>query len=127
MGLAGPSRPGEGPVGGQANLGVRRREAAADVESHLDVGPEALLDVDRALGRQAVGRAVVGGAESDSVIVDPGTEGKDLVAPGVGQYQAVPAGEAVEPPEDLDGLHPRTEHEVIGVGQHDRRTQRFQV
>ena len=51
-------------------------------------------------GREAVGAAVVGGAEGDAVVVEAhvaaGLEREHLVAAGVGEDVAVPAGEAVE-------------------------------
>ena len=49
---------------------------------------------DRRLRREAVRRAVVDAAERDAVVVDLRLEREHLEAAGVGQRQAVPAGEA---------------------------------
>ena len=101
----------------------RRRQRRADVEHHLDVGAELRLDVDRGLGREPVGAAVVGGPERDAVVVEGHVaarlEGEDLVAAGVGEHVAGPVGEAVQPPEALDDVGAGLQHQVVRVAEHD--------
>ena len=127
VGGSGPGGPGQGPFGRQADLFLRRRETGADVERHLDVGAQALLEGDRQLGGQAVQGAVVGRTERDPVVVDPGAEREHLESPGVGQQVPVPAGEAMQSANRLDHLDARTQHQVVGVGQDDLRPEGVQV
>ena len=101
--------------------------ARAHVERHLDVGAELFLHGDRPLGREPVAGAVVGRPEGHAVVVHVGPQGEDLVAAGVGQEMATPAGEAVETAEGGDRLGARTEHEVVGVGEHDLGAQPLEV
>ena len=62
--------------------------------------PNAVWIVDRGLRGEAVGAAVVGGAERDAVVVEVDVaarlEREDLVAAGVGEDVAGPVGEAVQ-------------------------------
>src|SRR4030067_3491000 len=65
--------------------------------------------------------AVYVGAEDGPIIGDlsqPG-QAEDLVAAAIGDDGAVPAHEAVEAPHLSDDLHPRTQHEVVGIAQED--------
>ena len=76
---------------------------------------------DGGLRREAVRRAVVGAAERHAVVVDLRVEREHLEAAGVGERQAVPAGEAAEPAEAGDDLGARPQHQVVGVAEHDLR------
>ena len=100
---------------------VRRRVRQAFVEWMDDVGAQRLLDLDRELGRQEMGRAVDGRPELDAVLGDP-TELREtphLEAAGVRQECAVPAHEAMESAERPDQLVSRTEEQVVGVREHE--------
>ena len=46
-------------------------------------------------------------------------QGHDLVAAGVGEDRPIPADEAVQPAEAPDDVAAGTEHEVVGVREHD--------
>ena len=98
----------------------RRRQRRADVEHHLDVGAEQLLDARPPTpGVRWWVRAVVGRAEGGAVVVDLGLEREDLVAARVGEREAVPVGEPAEPAERGDHLGARAQHQVVGVAEHD--------
>ena len=97
------------------------RQRWADVEHHLDVGTESLLDVDGDLRREAVRRPVVDALEGDTVVVDLRIEREDLEAARVGEGEPVPAGEPTEPTEPFDEIGPRPQHQVVGVAEHDLR------
>ncbi len=107
------------PVGGQLDDVGRARQRRADVEHHLDVGPEQLLGRHRRLRGQPVLRAVVDAAERDAVVVDVRSQREHLEPAGVGQRQAVPAGEPADAAEAGDDLGAGAQHEVVRVGQHD--------
>ena len=104
------------PVGGQRALGpavgagrrvgddlARRRRHDRLVEGDRHVGAERLLDRDRVLRREAVGRAVDVAAERHAVLVDDPqvAQRHDLVPARVGEDRLVPGHEAVQPAESL--------------------------
>ena len=103
-----PARDAHAPVRSTASshdVG-RARQRRADVEHHLDVGAEQLLRGDRRLRGQPVRRAVVHAAERHAVVVDLRLEREHLEAAGVGQREAVPAGEGAEAAEPGDASAP---------------------
>ncbi len=105
------------------------------VEGHDDVGAQAILDLDRAFGRELhrlagdfvlKGRALVGNLDT--------RQREDLEAAAIGQYGTRPLHEFVQPAELLDQRLARTQCEMVGVGEHDLgagfgdlgRSQRFE-
>ncbi len=102
---------------------LRRREGRAFVERHGDVGIEEMLDLDRALGRQAMLAAVEMRAEDDAALVDlaQGGERHHLKAAGIGEDRRRPVHEAVKPALCRDALRARPQHEMIGVAEDDLR------
>ena len=106
----------------------RRRQRRADVEHHLDVGAEQLLHADGALRREPVGRAVVGAAEGDAVVVDLRLEREHLVPAGVGERQARASRRSCpSPPKSGDRLRAWAQHQVVGVAEHDLDAERAVV
>ena len=81
------------------------------------------LDVHRTFGGQPMRRAVVGRLEGGAVVIDLRLEREHLVATRVGEHEAMPVGEAVDPPERGHGVGPGPQHQVVGVAQHDLCTQ----
>ncbi len=114
-----PVRPGVRPLDGRTDDLGRTRQRRAHVEHHLDVGPEPLLHVDRDLGREPVRRAVVDALERHPVVVDLRVEREHLEPARIGERQAVPPGEAAEAAEPFDEVGARSQHQVVGVAEHD--------
>ena len=81
----------------------------------------------RALRGEPLQRSVVGGAEGHPVVVDLGAQREHLKAAGVGEEVAGPAGEAVQAAERLDHLDPGPQHQVVGVGQDDLRSELVEI
>ena len=77
----------QGKAHGAFNLVLARRQADALVELHLDVGAEQPLDLDGALRRQHVLRAVEMGAERHAGVVELSKlgQGHHLEAAGIGK------------------------------------------
>ena len=71
VGVASPARPGQGALGRQPDVLLGGREAAADVEGHLNVGPQAFLHPHGEFRGQALKRSVIGGAEGHAVVICP--------------------------------------------------------
>ena len=91
--------------------------------------PERLLDLDRPLGGQPLGRCRRGASEGHAVVVDLAEVGQaeDLEAAGVGQDRPVPAHEPVQPTQTGDALVAGSQGEVVGVGQDDLDAGRAEV
>ena len=85
-------------------MGGRIRQAL--VEDHGDVGTEVRLDVDGALGRQQVARAVEVRLKLGALFGDgaPIGQAEDLIAAAVGQDRPVPADEPVQAAQRGDQL-----------------------
>jgi hypothetical protein len=83
-----------------------------------------VLNLDAALGRELVARAVMVRAEGDASLRERAAPGQrhDLVAAGIGEDGARPAHEGVEAAQPGDALGTGAEHEVVGVAQHDLGT-----
>ena len=120
----------------------RRWQLGAHVKRHLYVRPEPSLRIDGVLGSQANLRSVIHRSKRDTVVVHsglgraaavratrarPATKRHHLKAARVGEEMAAPARKALEAAECGNGFHTRTQHEVVGVRQHDLETQRFVV
>jgi hypothetical protein len=131
VGPAGPLGPAGGPLDGEAQHVGRGGQRRAHVEGHLDVGAQPLLDVDGGLGCEAMEGAVVHRAERHAVVVHLDVpalvEREDLEPTGVGQEVAVPAHEPVEAAQGGHGVDARSQHEVVGVGQHEAGTEPLEV
>ena len=127
MGLARPRRPHSRAVDSSADHLGWGRQRRTHVEHHLDVGAQLLLHGHRALGGEPVGRAVVGRAEGDAVVVDLRREREDLVPAGICEEVAAPRHEAVETAETGDHVGTRAEHQVVGVGEDDLRAEVLEV
>ena len=97
------------------------RPARAFVERHGDVGVEQLLDLDRALGRQPMLRAVDRRAEGDAVGIELAqlAERHHLEAARIGQDRTRPVHEPVQPAQRRHPLGAGPQHQVEGVAQHD--------
>ena len=91
------------------------------VELHLDVGTEQTLDVDGALGRQHVARAVDVRLEAHALLAHlaDARQRHDLKAAAIGEDGPVPAHEVVQAAKARDALRPGAQHQMIGVGEHD--------
>jgi len=76
------------------------------VETHDDVRAQVLLDLDGALGGEAVERPVQVRAEGHPLVIDlvDRAEAPDLEPPAVGQDRAIPAHEAVQPAHLVDNV-----------------------
>ena len=96
-----------------------RRQGWTHVEHHLDVCSERLLDLDRAFGGEPVDAPVIHRAKRHSVVVDLRRERKDLEATRVGQDVAVEAHEPVQATEGRDRVGTGSQHQVVGVREHD--------
>jgi hypothetical protein len=59
--------------------------------------------------------------EDDAALVDraQGRQRQHLIAARIGEDRPIPIHESVQAAEPLDALRPRTQHQVIGVGEHD--------
>ena len=102
--------------------GARARRAL--VEGHDDVGAElAPGSPSTAPGRARCGAAVDVALEARPFLVETpqGGQAEDLVAAAVGQERPVPAHEAVQAAEGGHEVVARAQHEVVGVGEEDRR------
>ena len=101
---------------------TRRRRHDRLVERDRDVGAERLLDRDRVLRREAMGRAVDVAAERHAVLVDDPqvAERHDLEPARVGEDRPVPGHEPVQPAEPLDALVAGAQVQVVRVGEDDR-------
>ena len=116
-----------GPFHRQPHRGGGRRlldrPARAFVERHGDVGVQELLDLDRALRRQPMLRAVDRRAEGDAVGVELAQflERHHLEAARIGQDRARPVHELVQPAQRRHALGARPQHQVEGVAEHDLR------
>ncbi len=118
------------PAHGLLELRARHARRRADVEAHGDVGAEPLLDPRRELRREALGRAVVDGAEGDAVVVvgeQRVAEREDLEPARVGQDRPVPRHERVQAAELGDDVLAGAEVEVVGVAEQDLRAERAQL
>ena len=115
------SRPGEREPHAALDLGQRSRQLHALVELHDDVGTEQRLDLDRALGRELVRRAVEVGAECHARVLDlaQARERHHLEAAGIGKDRQRPVHEAMQAAERGHALGARPQHQVIGVGEYD--------
>ena len=99
------------------------------VQNHRDVSPELLLYLRDQLGCEGVERAVVDGGELDALLRDasrPG-QGEHLVATRVGEHRAVPPRERVQPTGLPHEIRARPQVEVVGIAEHDARSNRPQV
>src|SRR5919198_175877 len=115
--------------GREREFGERDVGRRADVEAHGDVGAETALDVSDELRRKTRRLPVVDRPERDPILVDGGdrvTEREDLKAARVREDGAAPAHEAVKAAELLDHVGARTEVEVVGVAEEDRRPELLQ-
>ena len=120
-------RPGQGALGRQPDVLLGGRQAAADVEGHLNVGPQAFLHPHGDFRGQALKRSVIGGAEGHAVVICPRCQRKDLKSAGIGEQVARPPGETVQAPQRFDHFHPGPQHQVIGVGQDDLRSEQVEI
>ena len=69
-------------------------------------------------------RAVIRTLKCHPVIVDIGVEREHLEPTRIGQREAVPSRKLTESAQCGDGFRPRAQHEVIGVAEHNLRTER---
>jgi hypothetical protein len=99
------------------------------VKRHDDVGPEVVLHLDRAGGREVDFRAVDVALETHAAVVDlvDIRERKDLKPPAVGQDRPGPSHEAVKIAELCDDFFTGAEHEMIGIRKDDLRPGRGHV
>ena len=107
-----------------------RRIRRALVEHHRDVDSEVPeLKVHGALGAQRVRRAVDVASEEHALLGESPASGQrhDLIAAGVRENRPVPSNEAVQPPEAPDDVAAGTEHEVVGIREHDLGARRLDV
>ncbi len=97
------------------------------VERHRNIGAEGCLDFDCAFWCQLATSAVHVTLKLHAVVVDlaEAFERKDLKAPGVGEQRPFPRHELVEPAKLRDHLFTGPHVQVIGVGEHDLRTDGF--
>ena len=114
----------EPPLGERQRLGgvfARCVAGRALVESHHDVGADRPLGVDHAFGREEVLRAVDVRTEMAPLLAQLAAVGqrKDLKAARIGQHRPLPRREAVHAARLFENLRPRTQVEVVGVGQDD--------
>ena len=72
-------------------------------------------------------RSVVGGSEGDAFVIHIGLEREHLEATGVRERETLPAGKCPEPSETCDGICAWTQHQVVGISQHDLRSELFVV
>ena len=115
-----------GALDGALDDGALGRARRALVEGHRDVRAERRLHRHRALGREALRRAVVDRAERDAVVVDREqgvAQREHLEAARVGEDRAVPAHEAVQAAELAHDLLARPQVQVVGVAEHDLRAE----
>ena len=127
MGLAGTSGPVQCPLPRRRNGLPGRRQFGTDVQHHLDVRAQQLLADHRALGGEALPGPVVRRTEGHAVVVDRAGQRHHLVATGIGEEMAVPAGEAVQAAHGRHHLGARSQHQVVSVGQHDLDAQVVEV
>ena len=118
---AGALGPAQRQLHGALGLLLLGRQLDALVELHLDVGAEQALDLDRALRRQHVRRAVDVRLEAHALLAHLADLGQrhDLEAAAVGEDRPVPAHEGVQAAEAGDALGAGAQHQVIGVAEHD--------
>ena len=119
--------PGLGPTNRFSHHTRLGRQWWTDVEHHGDVGPERVLDIDGAFRRQPPRGSVIGRSEGHTVVVDVGIEGEHLIAARVGQDVTLPVHEPVQASELADDVLSGLQHQVIGVRQHHRDIETFQV
>ncbi len=129
LGAAAAIGPRRGARDGARDVVARGAARRALVEAHGDVRAERALDAHRDLGREALGGAVVDGAERDAVVVDPRRveQREDLEAARVGEQGARPAHEAVQAAELLDQLLAGPQVQVVGVAEDDLRAERLEL
>ena len=103
------------------HFGTRRGQLQAFVELHHDVGPEQILDFDRALRRERDHRAVDVRAERDAALVELAQlrQRHHLEPARVGQDRVRPVHERVQAAQRRDALGARPQHQVIGVAEQD--------
>src|SRR5438105_15486460 len=87
------------------------------IESHGDVDAESLLNIDRALRRKKMRRAVDVRTKLDTVFAEfaNGRERENLKAAGIRKNSAIPRHEFVNSAQLLDDVDARAKHQVIGV------------
>ncbi len=121
--------PGVGARHGRGHLSGRQRRIHQLVEGHGDVAAQRLLDLDRALGREALARPVQVAGEGHAVVVDSAQVGQaeHLETARIGQDRAVPAHEPMEPAQRRDAFVAGAQRQVVGVGQQDLGARRAQV
>ena len=114
-------RPSERKAHRTLGLLMRARQPHALVELHLDVRAQKPLDFHRTLGRQFVPRSVDMRLEGHAALAKLAQLGEahHLKAAGIGEDRMGPVHEFVQAPERRDPLGPRSQHQVIGVGEHD--------
>ncbi len=117
------------PLHRLGDLGARQTRIDELVEGHRHVGAEQCLDLHRALGREAVRRAVEVRGEGDPVVVDAPQvrQREDLEAARVGQDRSVPAHEPMQATEPGDALGGRTQVQVVRVAEDHLRPRRAQI
>ena len=120
--------PGERQPHGAFKLRARRRQLDAFIELHGDVGPEQLLNFDRALGRQLDRGAVEMGAKGDAGVLHLAQlcKGHDLKPAEIGEDGMRPIHELVQATERRNAFRAGPQHEVVGVAEHDVGTARTQ-
>ncbi len=116
-------RPAQRQLHGALHLAPFRRQLDAFVELHLDVRAEQALDLDRALRRQHVPRAVEVRLKERPLLGDLADlrQAHDLEAARVRQDRLLPAHKRMQPAELGDALRAGPQHEMVGVAEQDIR------
>ena len=110
-----PRRPHERGFGGVLRRGIPQ----TFVEGHRHIGAERFLNLDHALGRQVMQRAVQVGLERHAVVrhLAERRQTEYLVAPAIGQDRPRPSHEPVQTAQFRDQLMARPEIEMVGVAE----------
>lgn len=93
------------------------------IQHHLDVGAKQLLGGDDALRRAVNGGPVVHALEPHPLVGHLRRQREHLKSTGVGQQVAVPPREATQPTKLGHDIGAGSQHQVIGVAQHELRPQ----
>ena len=112
-----PLQPSQRALQGVASGQFVRPSRHHVVERHRDIGAQRPLDLRGALGRERAAAAVDVALELDARLIHAAEplEREHLEASRVGEQRTVPAHEAVQPPELLHDVLPRTHVQVVGV------------
>ena len=123
MDLQAPFSPSGGALHGLTDIILQRGIGDALVESHEDVGPDAVLEPGGRLGRHFPGAPVQVGLELHALLADLAqvSQAEHLESPAVGQDGFVPMHEGVQPSGFFNEIHAGSKHEMIGISQEDFR------